>query len=91
MAPCKLNCRATALQALQGADLQGKVAVVTGGNSGIGVQTIKALASAGADVVLCSRSVEAGKAVAEELRKSGVKVRLRSLVLQLSATRHQLP
>jgi len=52
-------------------DLKGKVAVVTGGNSGIGIETVKALASAGARVVLCSRSVEAGeKAVEDYVRAS---------------------
>lgn len=45
-----------------GPDLRGKVAIVTGGNSGIGLETCKALASAGAKIVLCSRSVEAGEA-----------------------------
>eukprot|EP00284_Hemiselmis_tepida_P014921 CAMPEP_0174920996 /NCGR_PEP_ID=MMETSP1355-20121228/4841_1 /TAXON_ID=464990 /ORGANISM="Hemiselmis tepida, Strain CCMP443" /LENGTH=345 /DNA_ID=CAMNT_0016166427 /DNA_START=44 /DNA_END=1077 /DNA_ORIENTATION=- len=52
-------------------DLKGKVAVVTGGNSGIGIETVKALASAGARVVLCSRSVEAGeKAVKDYVKAS---------------------
>ena len=44
-----------------------------GGNSGIGVETVRALAHAGADCVLCSRSVEAGQKVADELQP-GVKV-----------------
>ena len=49
-------------------DLKGKVAIVTGGNSGIGLETCKALAYAGARVVLCSRSVENGnKAIKEEI------------------------
>ncbi|PRW05915.1 retinol dehydrogenase 12-like [Chlorella sorokiniana] len=63
-----LGYRSTALDALRGADLSGKVAVVTGGNSGIGVETVRALAHAGADVTLCSRSAEAGQRVADELQ-----------------------
>eukprot|EP00283_Hemiselmis_rufescens_P010272 CAMPEP_0173436520 /NCGR_PEP_ID=MMETSP1357-20121228/16319_1 /TAXON_ID=77926 /ORGANISM="Hemiselmis rufescens, Strain PCC563" /LENGTH=374 /DNA_ID=CAMNT_0014401609 /DNA_START=58 /DNA_END=1182 /DNA_ORIENTATION=+ len=51
-------------------DLKGKVAVVTGGNSGIGIETVKALASAGARVVLCSRSVEAGEKAVEDYVKA---------------------
>lgn len=47
---------------------------MTGGNSGIGVETVRALASAGSRVVLCSRSVEAGEKVAKEITSSGVKV-----------------
>ena len=47
---------------------------MTGGNSGIGVETVKALATAGSRVVLTSRSVEAGRQVAEQLKSEGVKV-----------------
>jgi NAD(P)-dependent dehydrogenase (short-subunit alcohol dehydrogenase family) len=41
--------------------LAGKRAIVTGGNSGIGTETVKALAFAGAKVVIGSRSVAAGE------------------------------
>lgn len=47
--------------------------MVTGGNSGIGVETVKALATSGSRVVLTSRSVEAGVKVAEQLKAEGVK------------------
>jgi NAD(P)-dependent dehydrogenase (short-subunit alcohol dehydrogenase family) len=69
----KMGYRTTAEQALQGTDLTGKVAVVTGGNSGIGTETVRALALAGADVVLCSRSPELGEAAAAKIRATGVK------------------
>ncbi|CAL8465009.1 g4544 [Coccomyxa elongata] len=46
-------------------------AIVTGGNSGIGVETVRALAVAGARVILCSRSIEAGQKVAEQLKADG--------------------
>jgi len=52
--------------------LQGKTAVVTGGNSGIGLETCKALSYAGARVVLASRSKEGGeKAVRDEVAQPG--------------------
>jgi len=51
----------------------GKTSLVTGGNSGIGVETVKALATAGSRVVLTSRSEEAGIKVAEQLMSEGVK------------------
>ena len=41
--------------------LRGKCAVVTGGNSGIGFEAARVLALAGARVVLCSRSEDAGE------------------------------
>ena len=61
----KLGRSTTALQAIEGHDLTGRTALVTGGNSGIGVETVRALAYAGAHVILCSRSVEAGEKVAQ--------------------------
>ena len=46
--------------------------MITGGNSGIGLETCKAFASAGAKVILCSRSVQAGeKAVDDEVKAPG--------------------
>ena len=39
-------------------DLTGKVAIVTGGGSGIGRQMAHGLAEAGAELVLCARKVE---------------------------------
>ena len=48
-------------------DLSGTRAVVTGGNSGIGFQTVKELARAGAHVVLAARDVERGKQAAHRI------------------------
>lgn len=52
-------------------------AVVTGGNSGIGAETVRALATAGARVILTSRDPSAGQAVADRLQEEahGLKVR----------------
>ena len=49
-APSALGKKSTAADVIATIkpDLSGKVAIVTGGNSGIGVETVKALASAGA-------------------------------------------
>ncbi|MFW6199271.1 MAG: SDR family oxidoreductase [Gemmatimonadota bacterium] len=52
--------------------LDGRTAIVTGGGRGLGEYMAEALAEAGADVVLCSRKVEACEEVAEELREMGV-------------------
>ncbi|MFC4117640.1 SDR family oxidoreductase [Nonomuraea zeae] len=51
--------------------LAGAVAVVTGAGRGIGAATAVALAEAGADVVLCARTEEQVRAVAEQVEKAG--------------------
>mmetsp|Transcript_23067 Transcript_23067/g.33774 ORF Transcript_23067/g.33774 Transcript_23067/m.33774 type:complete len:331 (+) Transcript_23067:76-1068(+) len=52
--------------------LQGKTVIVTGGNSGIGLETCKVFAYAGARVILCSRSVASGeRAIEEEMKQNG--------------------
>src|SRR5690348_619191 len=57
----------TAADVIAGVDLAGRRAVVTGGASGIGVETARALAGAGALVTLAVRDVEAGRRVAAEI------------------------
>lgn len=58
----------TAAEVVRGLDLTGQRAVVTGANSGIGMETALALASQGAEVTLAVRNLAAGEAVAEKLR-----------------------
>ena len=57
----------TAADVLDGVDLGGKRAIVTGGASGIGLETARALAVAGASVVLAVRDTEAGARAATEI------------------------
>jgi len=57
----------TAEEALAGADLRGKVVVITGGHGGIGLETTCVLAKAGAAVVVGARDVVKARAVLEGL------------------------
>lgn len=53
-------------------DLSGRIAVVTGGNRGIGLAISKGLATAGATVVIVNRKAEEGQSAAKSLRKDGL-------------------
>lgn len=62
------GARSTALEVVRGISLTGKSAIVTGGASGLGLETSRALAAAGADVTLAVRNLVQGAAAAEQLR-----------------------
>lgn len=53
--------RSTALEVIAGIDLSGKTALVTGGYSGLGLETVRALASAGAKVFVAARRPDVAK------------------------------
>ncbi|REE67617.1 NAD(P)-dependent dehydrogenase (short-subunit alcohol dehydrogenase family) [Paenibacillus taihuensis] len=48
----------TAAEVIQGIDLTGKIVIVTGGYSGIGLETVRAFYSAGAKVIVPARDIE---------------------------------
>ncbi|MBC9933096.1 SDR family NAD(P)-dependent oxidoreductase [Chitinophaga qingshengii] len=52
------NAQSTTTDVIKGIDLSGKIAIVTGGNTGIGLETAKTIASAGAIVIVPARNVE---------------------------------
>ncbi len=60
----------TALEVVHGIDLGGRTAIVTGAASGIGVETARALAQAGAAVTLAVRDVDAGLRTAADIRRN---------------------
>ncbi len=55
------NTKSTSQEVIKGIDLTGKVAIVTGGNTGIGLETVKTLSKAGAVVIVPARDIEKAK------------------------------
>ncbi|WP_281638260.1 SDR family NAD(P)-dependent oxidoreductase [Flavobacterium marginilacus] len=55
------NSKSTAKDVINGIDLTGKIAIVTGGHTGIGLETTKTLASAGAIVIVPARDTQKAK------------------------------
>lgn len=54
----RFDASSTALQVLHGRDLSGKIAVITGCNTGIGFETARSLALHGCEVIMACRNEE---------------------------------
>ena len=67
-------------------DLSGRVAVVTGASSGLGVQMAKALALHGADIAVLARRKEKLDQVSEEIKSMGVKC----IAVKCDVTRYRI-
>jgi len=52
-------------------DLTGKIALITGGSRGLGLQMVRAFADNGADIVIVSRKLDACETAADEVRALG--------------------
>ena len=63
----KFGATSTAAEVVAGTDLSNERAIVTGSSSGIGTETARALAGAGAEVTLAVRNSPAGQRVAEDI------------------------
>ncbi|PZR33316.1 MAG: oxidoreductase [Azospira oryzae] len=55
------NAKSTTHEVINGIDLSGKITIVTGGNTGIGLETTRTLAAAGATVIVPARDIEKAK------------------------------
>ena len=70
MSSSKFGENSTAMEVIEGHDLTGYEIIVTGGASGIGIETVKALAKVGARVMIATRDVKRAQEVADEIKKS---------------------
>ena len=66
----KFGAKSTAMEVVEGIDLKGKEVIVTGASAGIGIETARALAKAGARVVIGARNLEKAEPVAKDIRES---------------------
>jgi NAD(P)-dependent dehydrogenase (short-subunit alcohol dehydrogenase family) len=66
-------------------DQHGRTALITGANSGIGLEAARSLAGAGARVIMASRNTEKGEAAAAEIRTSNADAQLDVRKLDLSS------
>jgi NAD(P)-dependent dehydrogenase (short-subunit alcohol dehydrogenase family) len=64
--------RTTAEEALAGLDLRGKVALVTGGHAGLGLETTRVLSNAGATVVIGSRDPKKAQMAIAKMKNVGL-------------------
>lgn len=65
-------------------DLQGKVVIVTGGNSGLGFESVKAFVRKGAKVILACRSVEKGEQARLKILKEVPAAKIETAELDLT-------
>lgn len=71
-------------EVMEGIDLTGRVAVVTGATTGLGLETARALAAGGAEVVLCGRTVKKCEAAAATISETVAGAKLSSAVFDLA-------
>jgi NAD(P)-dependent dehydrogenase (short-subunit alcohol dehydrogenase family) len=65
----RFDATSTTDQVIDGISLEGKLAVVTGASSGLGVETCRTLAAAGATVIMVARDMDKLEAVAQDLQR----------------------
>jgi len=77
--------RTTAEEALKGSNIAGKVVIITGANSGIGFETARVMAKAGAHVIAAVRDVKKSEKEFEPLRKSLPDAKIELATLDLNS------
>jgi NAD(P)-dependent dehydrogenase (short-subunit alcohol dehydrogenase family) len=80
----EFNAESTTDEVIAGISLAGKVAVVTGASSGLGVETARVLAGAGARVVMSARNEEKLEAACKQVESSVEGAKIESLIVDLA-------
>ena len=80
----QFNANSTTYDVLQDISLTGKIAVVTGASSGLGIETSRALASAGAEVVMVARNQAALEAARQSILNQHPEAKLSLALMDLT-------
>eukprot|EP00252_Welwitschia_mirabilis_P022500 TRINITY_DN6103_c0_g1_i1.p1 TRINITY_DN6103_c0_g1~~TRINITY_DN6103_c0_g1_i1.p1 ORF type:complete len:323 (+),score=61.66 TRINITY_DN6103_c0_g1_i1:399-1367(+) len=83
--PSGFGSSSTAEDVTQGINANGLTAIVTGGTSGIGRETVRVLALRGAEVIMPARNIETGNKVKEEILKDNPDAKVNVMDLDLSS------
>ncbi|MGH1526775.1 SDR family NAD(P)-dependent oxidoreductase [Leifsonia sp. L25] len=78
------DARSTADDVIAGVDLAGRRAIVTGGAAGLGFETARALAQAGAEVTIAARRRDAAESAADDISQSTGNPKVHAAVLDLA-------
>ena len=81
----RFDASSNALQVLHGQDLSQKIAIVTGGNSGIGFETARTLARAGCLVILACRSLSKAESSVADILEERPHAKCKALHLDLTS------
>ena len=84
MSENEFNAHSTTDEVIRGIDLSGKTAVITGSSAGLGLETARVLAQAGAQVVMAARDARKNTQAMATIRASNPAARLDGVVLDLS-------
>ncbi|CAF0996667.1 unnamed protein product [Adineta steineri] len=87
MTSATFHAKSTALEVVQGlnVNLNGKLVIITGGTSGIGIETARALATAHAHVIITARDMNKGAEVVEDLKKTTGNDKIEVMELDLNS------
>lgn len=83
----EFNNKSTSEEVLESIHLTGKRALVTGGASGIGAETVRALASKGAEVLIAARNIEKAEQVKASVVSATGNQNIHLLTLELGSLR----